>query len=443
MVSSKNQYPDCETLDLLVIGAGICGVQAARTYLTIHPSHNVLILEADNSLGGGWSKERVYPYFINQSPLDIWEFSDKPLVLNNEENEKVYYEYFPGSAFARYLEEYANEHVFEGKTLRKRIICNARVESLRQIDGTWEVNESEAHNYTARKVIDATGLTSQPNIPSITGSETFCGIQIRSKQFGDQSSTILQPDSRVVIIGGGKSAGDIAYACAKSGVKDIHWVIRKSGNGPASYLPPDPPISKYGNSNSAFHTNLMIAIIASVYAPETIWTWFLYRTVFGRALHALLWMGLNYDVLGRARYDRHDAKAQSNSFTNLKPDGTLFWQLTGSGVNQRADFFDTIASQVKIYRQDISHISPTGLHLAGPTTTFLTVDAIIYATGWSTAQPPYLTPQLALDLGLPSTLSFTPSQTAHHSALATQADAQIIKRFPVLASPPKYISAPQ
>lgn len=52
------QSPDGKdvTFDLAVIGAGIYGIQAARTYLEIHPNDDVVIFEADDDIGGVWSE---------------------------------------------------------------------------------------------------------------------------------------------------------------------------------------------------------------------------------------------------------------------------------------------------------------------------------------------------------------------------------------------------
>lgn len=47
--------------DVVVIGAGIYGIQSARTYLEIHPDAKLAILEASGSIGGVWSKGRSIP----------------------------------------------------------------------------------------------------------------------------------------------------------------------------------------------------------------------------------------------------------------------------------------------------------------------------------------------------------------------------------------------
>jgi len=41
--------------DLAVIGAGIYGIQAARTYLELHQNDRVIVFEASGHVGGVWS----------------------------------------------------------------------------------------------------------------------------------------------------------------------------------------------------------------------------------------------------------------------------------------------------------------------------------------------------------------------------------------------------
>lgn len=44
-----------EVYNLAVVGAGIYGIQAARTYLEIHPHDKVIVFEANGEVGGVWS----------------------------------------------------------------------------------------------------------------------------------------------------------------------------------------------------------------------------------------------------------------------------------------------------------------------------------------------------------------------------------------------------
>ncbi|KAJ4982839.1 hypothetical protein SVAN01_11659 [Stagonosporopsis vannaccii] len=421
-----------EPLDLLIIGAGIYGIQAARTYLSVHPTHNILVLEADAAIGGVWSKNRIYPHFFTQSPLGIWEYSDIPLEIPESEKNELYHYHFPARHFSTYLENYASAHVFAGKSVSDRILCGTKVEKLWMEGGIWKASTSAGKLYPAYKIIDATGLTSIPDIPSFTGSGSFRGIQIHSKDFGRYAPSILKPQARIVVVGGGKSAGDIAFACAKSGAQEVHWVIRKSGNGPAAYLPAEAPIQRYESSNSAFHTSFMATLIANIYTPETWWTWFLYRTVVGRLIFTFIWKGLQYDVFSRARYDRPGG--EENGFFNLKPDGDLFWQFASSGIAQRPDFFDIISSKVKVHRADIDRISSGGVLLQSGDQ--IEADAFIFATGWK-ASTPFFDPHTAYGLGLATDSSVEASHEIEQKKwahLETKIDHEVCRRFPILST---------
>lgn len=356
------------------------------------------------------------------------------------EKAELYHLHFPARHFTTYLEDYTTRHVFVGKSVRDRILCGVKVERLWMDDDIWKASTSTGTVYRAQKVIDATGLTSIPNMPSIAGSESFEGIQLHSKGFGRHLQSTLNAQASTIVVGGGKSAGDVAYACAKSGIQEVHWIIRKNGNGPAAYLPADPPIKKYTNSNSAFHTSFMATLIANIYTPESWWTWFLYRTILGQALSKIIWMGLQYDVLSRVRYNRPDE--EQNGFANLKPDGDLFWQFASSGVNQRPGFFNTIASKVEVYRTDIDKISPSGVVLQNGI--LIEASAIIFATGWKPSTP-FLDPQTAYKLGL-ATDSWAEQRDEldekKWASLEAKADRNVLQRFPLLSNAPPHYSKP-
>ncbi|KAF2266497.1 FAD/NAD(P)-binding domain-containing protein [Lojkania enalia] len=412
--------------DLLIIGSGIYGIAALRTYLSLHPTHKVVMLEADSCPGGVWSTKRVYDAFWTQSPLGIFEFSDEP--LKDVQTKDTYYLYFQARHFTKYLDEYLESHVYAGKTLKVRIELNSRVQKLWKETGEWHA-QTTSNLYTAPKVIDASGQTSIPNTPNIPGADLFSGILIHHKDFG--RTDISQKCRCCVVLGGGKSAADVAYGLAKAGLK-VHWVIRKTGNGPAAFLPPESPISYYKNSNASFHTRFMSHLTASIYTPSTILTRLLHHTAIGRAILHLFWSRLQKKLSAAANYDREDG--QANGFSNLRPDTKLFWQNDSSGINQRPDFFDTIAHKVQVYRQDIVSISTHAIHFANGTS--IETDSIVYATGWS-ASTPYLSPESAYALGLSTDLTAeTPSQAQKWHILEKSADASILTQFPILARPP-------
>ncbi|KAF1998428.1 FAD/NAD(P)-binding domain-containing protein [Amniculicola lignicola CBS 123094] len=414
-------------IDLLIIGAGIYGIQAARTYLELHPNHHVVVLESDSAPGGVWGKNRMYDAFWTQSPLDIWEFSDQP--MEGVELKDTYHRYFEAKNFTKYLDKYLDSHVYDGMSLTDRIVLNARVEKLWKEGEKWHAKTVSGETYTSPRVIDASGLTSLPNIPDIRDADRFLGTIVHHKDFG--KSDIIKTCKSVVVVGGAKSAADLAYSCAKAGL-EVSWVIRKNGNGPAAFLPAEAPIRFYKDSNVAFHHRAMATLLASIYAPESWWTAFIHRTRLGRALLQTIWRTVYNDILAQADYDRADGKA--NGYANLRPDTSIFWQNDSSGVNQRADFYDTIATKVKVHRQNIDHIDLYSVELTDGTS--LEADAIIYATGWRDATP-YLSPSAAYALGVAADpAGIDPAREQVWITFEKAAESQVVKRFPILAHPP-------
>jgi dimethylaniline monooxygenase (N-oxide forming) len=285
--------------------------------------------------------------------------------------------------------------------------------------------------YTAPKVVDATGYNSIPNIPEIPGASTFKGKIIHHRDFG--RSTLLQDCKHIVVLGGAKSAADVVYAAAKVGLQ-VTWVIRKSGSGPAAYFPPDAPIPYYSNGNAAFHHRFVGSLLACIFAPESWWSTFLYRTFIGRAFVRFVWGTMQGEMYKRADYDRKDG--MENGYKNLKPDLGLFWQNDSTGLNPHEDLFDTFATKVRIYRQDVDSIGVESMNLADGT--IIETEGIVFATGWQQTTP-FLDPSTAYSLGLATELSAAdPDEDSKWAALERMADVKVLTRFPLLADPPPH-----
>jgi dimethylaniline monooxygenase (N-oxide forming) len=61
---------------VIVVGAGINGITLAKTYLGIDPLVDILLVDSELSIGGVWSKERVYPGLHYEVPVPLLDFSD-------------------------------------------------------------------------------------------------------------------------------------------------------------------------------------------------------------------------------------------------------------------------------------------------------------------------------------------------------------------------------
>lgn len=334
----------------------------------------------------------------------------------------------------RYLEDYTRSHKYGGSTLEDRILFNSRVKSVKKACGVWVVElDGGTKSFRAAKIIDASGITSEPELPDILKMQSFNGIQMHIKDLAKSNLYSNADCNRIAIIGGAKSGADAAYSAAKAG-KTVYWIIRKSGNGPCYYAPvhPSPP---FKSADEPLLSRAFFLIMSSQFVKDTLAVRFLNRTAIGRSIIKFLWRSIEGEFRKRANYSRPDPKG--NGFKNLEPITPLFWANDNTGVEQRDDFFDTLAEHVKIIREDIYEMDADTVVLADGSR--VTVDAIIYGTGWRQTPGHYDT-QTAAALGLPVPLG--PAASVDHEkweALEAAADKTILARLPILAYPPAYL----
>ncbi|KAL8845680.1 MAG: hypothetical protein Q9221_009165 [Calogaya cf. arnoldii] len=382
------------------------------------------------------------------------EFSDRPMTPSPEQ----YYGFFPGKYTTAYLESYVDNHTYSGQTIRDRISFNTYVESITKIlcpetaDGAqWEIIYNKNRKIRTSKLIDATGMTSQPHIPIIPGSSDFKGITLHHKSFGESQDLLLKDPliQNICIIGGAKSAADVAYACAKAPFqRKIHWIIREDGNGPSAFFAAPAMTSQYANSNEGFYNRFLASFLPNRFGNKWGWLkWLLQRTYIGRWYTKRLWAGFDKGLREFHDYQREEGRA--TGFANLEYDTPIFWQNDSSGVCNHPDFLSTIAKNVHIHRNNISHLSTNSITLR-PSRNFtedskpltLPIDILIYCTGWS----PHTTlfpPETAQQLGHSVPLSHAnPQLQSHWSALEDAADPTILAELPTLAHPPAYRQIP-
>ena len=105
-------------------------------------------------------------------------------------------EHIPGTVLHRYLTDYAKKF---GVFSRTRF--NVKAESLEpHKDGGWNLATSPESDggqqvFETKKVIIATGLTSQPNFPTYPGAETFNAPYFHGKDFCRNGHTVKAAES--------------------------------------------------------------------------------------------------------------------------------------------------------------------------------------------------------------------------------------------------------
>ena len=215
--------------DIIIVGAGIHGLCAAHTLLSINASLKLLIIDEKSSIGGVWAKEQPYPGLRANNLQGYYEFSDFQMLaaglghLNVRPRGVI-----SGEAIHGYLFEYA-EHfdLLHRVQLDTRVVraTNHEANSIHawslQLAGSCQSAGFEDRFVTCFKLIVATGQHSQPFVPFIPGKDQRARPCIHSSELGKQGKPLISNPSNahVTVIGGSKSAHDAAHMFAMAGKK--------------------------------------------------------------------------------------------------------------------------------------------------------------------------------------------------------------------------------
>ena len=203
-----------------IIGAGVSGLAAGKAFSS--RGHKVTIIERSGDLGGVWDPARAYPDVQTQSPKDLYRYTDKAMP-------ESYPEWPKGPQVHGYLRDYAHGHGLDGA-----MRFNTKVETMkRRADGKpgWTLELRSTEGASGHEDFDfvaaCTGQFNEPQTLALAGEDGFKaqgGQILHSSQYGDPS---LAKGRKVVVLGGSKSATDIAVNAVNSGASEVTIVYRE------------------------------------------------------------------------------------------------------------------------------------------------------------------------------------------------------------------------
>lgn len=182
--------------DVIIVGAGISGINAAYRVQDQLPGLRYAILEARDDLGGTWDLFK-YPGIRSDSDLFTFGFAFHPWSRSNPIAE--------GSAIKSYIRETAEKFGIDQQIRYRHRLQSADWSSE---ENTWSLNveaDGTPTTYTARFVIFGTGYYNyhEPLQAEIPGLENYQG-QVIHPQFWPED--LNYTDKKIVIIGSGATA---------------------------------------------------------------------------------------------------------------------------------------------------------------------------------------------------------------------------------------------
>lgn len=309
-------------IDVLIVGTGPSGLCAAKTFLEHSGAADVVLLDAQSSPGGVWSKKKLYSTMNTNNLKGTLDFTDFEM---DDRFGVAPGQHIPGETMNAYLCAYANHF-----DLTKRIRFNTRVIEVRRLEDEngWSLKtenpEIGISILECRKLVMATGILSVPHLPDLKGIGEFDGPIIHSSELGPMSGALVEsPDVRTIaVLGGGKSAYDAVYLAASTGHK-VQWIIRRSGRGPAWVFPPHTYLGPFKAWRERLITRRIFSFMSPWILPDhSGFSWlrgFLHFTTVGKFISTKFWELMHADTLKDCGY-RTDPK-----FSILEPEQSPFW----------------------------------------------------------------------------------------------------------------------
>jgi hypothetical protein len=225
-----------------IIGAGCSGFTMAKRF----KDHGIAFdcFEASDNIGGNWYYKNPNGTSACYESLHIdtskWRlaFEDYPVPPE-----------WPDFPHHSLLFQYFNDYV-DHFGLRPLITFNTRVEeAIRDDAGQWQIKLSNGETRTYTALVVANGHHWDPRIPDYPGQENFSGPILHSHAYNDPFDPIDMRGKRILVVGVGNSAMDIASELSQRPIaKSLTvstrrgvWVFPKYINGQPADKAAAPP----------------------------------------------------------------------------------------------------------------------------------------------------------------------------------------------------------
>ncbi len=204
-------------VDVLVVGAGLSGIDMACRLATERPELTWAVLEARSATGGTWDLFR-YPGIRSDSDMYTLGFPFRPWRGRTS--------IAPASEILQYLRDTADEYGVTGRTHLGQRVTRLEWSSAEE---RWTVtarrDDGEVLEHTARFVHLATGYYSYEagHVVDFPGRASFAGDVVHPQHWPEGTSVAGR---RVVLIGSGATAVTLVPALVDAGAASVTMLQR-------------------------------------------------------------------------------------------------------------------------------------------------------------------------------------------------------------------------
>ncbi|PPQ99015.1 hypothetical protein CVT26_014392 [Gymnopilus dilepis] len=379
-----------------ILGAGIAGLINAQILLR-DGFTNVTVITRDRSVGGVWSRDRVYPGLCINNVHGEYRFSS--LEMPPPESGEETGGHITGLGMCGYME------TFYSKFLKDRATFKFETEILNVKRGgksSWQVNvqdlrTSKVEVLNFARIVLCTGGCSNPKIPPELNSDAakqagFKGLVIHSSEFRSRYDDIVaavQPKESgaggtTVVVGGGKSAMDICARLANEGHKVVQ-VFETT--------------DVFLASTSAIPPFIRKSRFLSVFSPHIV-----LRTRLERFLHTTtLGSAITHFILGKLQEDSF-AAYQIPKDSPLRNSPPFFYSIrtNDEGKVHPTSYYSLVNSgkiQLEAPTRALGY-SNDGKSLILENGKEVEADVVVLATGWQSSWTNIFDKETAAQLGL-------------------------------------------
>ncbi|WP_236553422.1 flavin-containing monooxygenase [Roseovarius indicus] len=213
--SPQNNSAPPKRADVLVIGAGVCGIYTL--YRMRKLGFETVVLEAGDAPGGTWFWNR-YPGCRFDSESYSYGYSFSPELLQ----EWDWKEHFaPQPETLSYL-----NYVIEKFDLLRHMVFGCRVSDaiFDEAEDEWVVHTENGQVYRSTYLLTAVGMLSAPTLPRIEGRETFGGEAFHTYDWPQEKTDFS--GERVGVIGTGATGVQIVPVIAEQ-AKELYVFQRR------------------------------------------------------------------------------------------------------------------------------------------------------------------------------------------------------------------------